>query len=123
MILAYTNAGDASSVVLNQFRQRALQSIGGAEDNIGYFEWSAPTDDVTMENAAYANPAVVQSQSSHTVHRQYQGGWYSSSSHLLSKNGGKTSKIYFKDRRKVLLTFRNRRQQKVKAKMTLAATP
>jgi hypothetical protein len=58
MILAYTNAGDASSVVLNQFRQRALQSIGGAEDNIGYFEWSAPTDDVTMENAAYANPAL-----------------------------------------------------------------
>jgi hypothetical protein len=58
MILAYTNAGDATSVVLNQFRQRAMASIGGAKDDIGYFEWSAPTDDVTMENAAYANPAL-----------------------------------------------------------------
>lgn len=58
MILAYTNAGDAASVVLNQFRQRAMAAIGGAQDDIGYFEWSAPTDDVTMENAAYANPAL-----------------------------------------------------------------
>jgi hypothetical protein len=58
MILAYTNAGDAASVVLNQFRQRAMAAIGGGKDDIGYFEWSAPTDDVTMENAAYANPAL-----------------------------------------------------------------
>ncbi len=58
MILAYTNAGDAASVVLNQFRQRAMAAIGGADDDIGYFEWSAPTDDVTIENAAYANPAL-----------------------------------------------------------------
>lgn len=58
MIMAYTNAGDASSIVLNQFRARALAAIGGAEDDIGYFEWSAPTDDVTMENAAWSNPAL-----------------------------------------------------------------
>jgi hypothetical protein len=58
MILAYTNAGDAASVVLNQFRQRAMAAIGGGKDDIGYFEWSAPTDDVTMDNAAYANPAL-----------------------------------------------------------------
>lgn len=58
MVLAYTNAGDASSIVLNQFRARGLAAIGGAEDDIGYFEWSAPTDDVTLENAAYANPAL-----------------------------------------------------------------
>lgn len=58
MILAYTNAGDAASVVLNQFRQRAMSAIGGGKDDIGYFEWSAPTDDVTMDNAAYANPAL-----------------------------------------------------------------
>lgn len=58
MILAYTNAGDASSVVLNQFRARALAAIGGGEDDIGYFEWSAPTDEVSMENAAYSNPAL-----------------------------------------------------------------
>lgn len=58
MILSYTNAGDAASIVLNQFRQRAMQSIGGAADDIGYFEWSAPTDEVSMENAAYSNPAL-----------------------------------------------------------------
>jgi hypothetical protein len=58
MILAYTNAGDASSIVLNQFRARAIASIAGGEDDIGYFEWSAPTDDVSLENAAYANPAL-----------------------------------------------------------------
>jgi hypothetical protein len=58
MILAYTNAGDAASVVLNQFRSRAMASIGGAIDDIGYFEWSAPTDEVTIENAAYSNPAL-----------------------------------------------------------------
>jgi hypothetical protein len=58
MIISYTNAGDAASIVLNQFRQRAMQSIGGAVDDIGYFEWSAPTDEVSMENAAYSNPAL-----------------------------------------------------------------
>ena len=58
MIISYTNAGDSASVVLNQFRRRAMQSIGGAKDDIGYFEWSAPSDEVTMENAAYSNPAL-----------------------------------------------------------------
>ncbi len=58
MILAYTNAGDASSIVLNQFRARALSAIAGNEDDIGYFEWSAPTDDVSLENAAWSNPAL-----------------------------------------------------------------
>jgi hypothetical protein len=58
MIISYTNAGDAASIVLNQFRQRAMQSIGGAVDDIGYFEWSAPTDEVSMENAAFSNPAL-----------------------------------------------------------------
>lgn len=58
MIMAYTNAGDASSVVLNQFRARALAAIAGGEDDIGYFEWSAPTDDITLENAAFSNPAL-----------------------------------------------------------------
>lgn len=58
MILAYTNAGDASSIVLNQFRARALAAIAGGEDDIGYFEWSAPTDDISLENAAYSNPSL-----------------------------------------------------------------
>jgi phage terminase large subunit-like protein len=58
MVMAYTNAGDSSSVVLNQFRDRALASIGGVEDEIGYFEWSAPTDEISVENARHANPSM-----------------------------------------------------------------
>jgi hypothetical protein len=58
MVMAYTNAGDSSSVVLNQFRDRALASIAGVEDDIGYFEWSAPTDEISIENAKWSNPAM-----------------------------------------------------------------
>jgi len=58
-IISYTNAGDATSVVLNSFRDRALASIAGGADDIGYFEWSAPTDDVHDEkNWLAANPAI-----------------------------------------------------------------
>jgi phage terminase large subunit-like protein len=58
MLMGYSNAGDNTSVVLNSFRDRALAAIGGVEDNIGYFEWSSPTDEITVENARYANPAM-----------------------------------------------------------------
>ena len=58
MVMAYTNAGDSSSVVLNQFRSRAMASIAGVEDDIGYFEWSAPTDEISVENARFANPSM-----------------------------------------------------------------
>ena len=58
MVMAYTNAGDSSSVVLNQFRDRALACIAGVEDDIGYFEWSAPTDEISVENARHANPSM-----------------------------------------------------------------
>ena len=58
MVMAYTNAGDSSSVVLNQFRDRALASIAGVEDDIAFFEWSAPTDEISVENARHANPAM-----------------------------------------------------------------
>ena len=58
MVMAYTNAGDSSSVVLNQFRDRALASIAGVQDEIGYFEWSAPTDEISVENARHANPSM-----------------------------------------------------------------
>jgi hypothetical protein len=57
-VMAYTNAGDSSSVVLNAFRERALAKIAGADDEIGYFEWSAPTDEISVENARHANPAM-----------------------------------------------------------------
>jgi type I site-specific restriction endonuclease len=56
--MSYTNAGDSSSLVLNSFRERALAKIGGATDEIGYFEWSAPTDEISVENARHANPAM-----------------------------------------------------------------
>jgi hypothetical protein len=56
--MSYTNAGDNTSVVLNSFRDRALASIGGVKDDIGYFEWSAPTDEITLENARHANPSM-----------------------------------------------------------------
>lgn len=58
MVMAYTNAGDSSSIVLNSFRDRALASIAGVQDDIGYFEWSAPTDEISVENARYANPSM-----------------------------------------------------------------
>ena len=58
LVMAYTNAGDHSSVVLNDFRNRALARIAGANDEIGYFEWSAPTDEISVENARHSNPAM-----------------------------------------------------------------
>ena len=58
LVMAYTNAGDHSSLVLNSFRERALAKIAGADDEIGYFEWSAPTDEISVENAKWANPAM-----------------------------------------------------------------
>jgi hypothetical protein len=58
LVMAYTNAGDHSSVVLNDFRNRALARIAGADDEIGYFEWSAPTDEISVENARWSNPAM-----------------------------------------------------------------
>jgi hypothetical protein len=58
LVMSYTNAGDSSSLVLNSFRERALAKIGGATDEIGYFEWSAPTDEISVENARHANPAM-----------------------------------------------------------------
>jgi hypothetical protein len=57
-INAFTNAGDAHSIVLNMARDRALAAIAGAQDDIFYAEWSSPTDEITLENAAYANPAL-----------------------------------------------------------------
>ena len=59
MIMSYTNAGDSHSVVLNAFRERGLAAAAGANDDIGYFEWSAPTDDIQLEsNWLAANPAI-----------------------------------------------------------------
>jgi len=59
MIFAYSTAGDATSLVLNKFRERGLAAAAGAADDIGYFEWSAPTNEVNLEsNWLAANPAI-----------------------------------------------------------------
>jgi len=59
MVMAYTNAGESTSLILNQIRERALARIAGNDDpEIGYFEWSAPTDVISLENATYSNPAL-----------------------------------------------------------------
>jgi len=59
MVMAYTNAGESTSLILNSLRERAMASIAGSSDSeIGYFEWSAPTDVISLENATYSNPAL-----------------------------------------------------------------
>jgi len=54
----FSNAGDSHSVVLNLFRERGMAASAGAIDDIGYFEWSSPTEVLSLENAAYANPGL-----------------------------------------------------------------
>jgi hypothetical protein len=54
----FSSAGDSHSVVLNQLRERGLAAASGATDDVGYFEWSAPTDEISIENAAFANPGL-----------------------------------------------------------------
>jgi phage terminase large subunit-like protein len=51
-----SNAGDDSSTVLNELRQRALTF---QSDRLGWYEWSAATDDIgDLENWKMANPAL-----------------------------------------------------------------
>ena len=54
----FSSAGDSHSMVLNQLRERGLAAASGASDDVGYFEWSAPTDEISLENAAFANPGL-----------------------------------------------------------------
>lgn len=70
LILCFSNAGDPDSVVLRQLRSQALAQINGttAQDfggdvdssSLGLFEWSAPEDSKTTDEAALAqaNPAL-----------------------------------------------------------------
>ena len=61
----YSNAGHVNSILLHKFRDRGLAASQGAEDSIGWFEWSAePGADITDKNAWYqSNPSL-----GHTVH-------------------------------------------------------
>lgn len=59
MVIGLSNAGDQHSVVLNQLRERGMAAASGAADDIGYFEWSAETDDINdPQNWRAANPAL-----------------------------------------------------------------
>jgi hypothetical protein len=44
-------------------RERGLAAASGAADDVGYFEWSAPTDEISLENAAFANPGLKHNNS------------------------------------------------------------
>jgi phage terminase large subunit-like protein len=61
----YSNAGHANSILLLKFRERGLAAAAGAEDSIGWFEWSAePGAEITNKEAWYqSNPSL-----GHTVH-------------------------------------------------------
>jgi phage terminase large subunit-like protein len=64
MIMSYSSAGDQHSLVLNLLRDRGIAAAAGATDNIAYFEWSAPTDDVNdPANIIASVPAL-----GHTIH-------------------------------------------------------
>jgi hypothetical protein len=58
--LIFSNAGDQHSIVLNRLRERGLAAAAGADDRIGWFEWSAePGCDIRDRDAwAQANPSL-----------------------------------------------------------------
>ncbi len=58
--LIFSNAGDQHSIVLNRLRERGLAAAAGADDRIGWFEWSAePGCDIRDKNAwMQANPSA-----------------------------------------------------------------
>jgi len=58
--LIFSNAGDQHSIVLNRLRERGLAAAAGADDRIGWFEWSAePGCDIRDRKAwAQANPSL-----------------------------------------------------------------
>lgn len=69
MAIVYSNAGDQHSVVLNKLRERGLAAAAGADDPIGWFEWSAPYEVAVgdtpefWEAVTYSNPSL-----GHTIH-------------------------------------------------------
>jgi phage terminase large subunit-like protein len=58
--LIFSNAGDQHSVILNRLRDRGVAAAGGADDRIGWFEWSAePGCKIDDRDAwAQANPSL-----------------------------------------------------------------
>ena len=66
-IVALSNAGDSSSVVLNHLRTLGLATLDGGDPSIGFFEWSAPEgcDLDDRDGWMAANPAL-----GHTITEQ-----------------------------------------------------
>jgi phage terminase large subunit-like protein len=58
--LIFSNAGDQHSVILNRLRDRGVAAASGADDKIGWFEWSAePGCKIDDRDAwAQANPSL-----------------------------------------------------------------
>ena len=63
-VWTFSTAGDQTSVVLNQLRERGMAAMVGGTDGICYLEWSGATDDIYDEdNWIASNPAL-----GHTIH-------------------------------------------------------
>jgi phage terminase large subunit-like protein len=60
MTIVYSNAGDATSLVLLKLRERGLAASNGADDPIGWFEWSAEPDKPISDpkGLMQANPSL-----------------------------------------------------------------
>ena len=64
-----SNAGDQHSLVLNQLRERGLAaSMGGTNDDIGWFEWSSDYDAIDDSPRFWAGAAMANPALGHTVH-------------------------------------------------------
>jgi phage terminase large subunit-like protein len=58
-LYGFSNAGDATSMVLNEMRDRGMATIQGVTDSLLWLEWSAPPNtNISIESAAWANPAM-----------------------------------------------------------------
>jgi hypothetical protein len=58
-VWTFSTAGDQTSVVLNQLRERGMNAAVGGTDKITYLEWSAYSEDIHDENNWVAsNPAL-----------------------------------------------------------------
>lgn len=59
ILYGFSNAGDASSIVLNELRDRGLATLQGIRDSLLWLEWSSPNNcKINLENATWANPAM-----------------------------------------------------------------
>lgn len=69
LTIVLSNAGDQHSLVLNKLRERAMAAIGGADDPIGWFEWSAPAETPVDDSPAFwAGAAQSNPSLGYTVH-------------------------------------------------------